>query len=317
VRLRGDADPTRGVRSIIDRGVDDTIVARLDGTSGAIKWIKVYGENATRETVFGLAVDDNENLTAAGMFNDPVEFDRHDSGFDREPVGSDDVYIARLDSRGDFQFIKTFGGRKQETVVDLVQDPAGNLYLTGNFAKTADFDPGNGQKLLEAPGDSAAYVLKLDSDANFTWVRQIGAAVIGGHSEDALITSRGLSVDSAGNVYTTGDFDGTVDFDPSSAQRIVDLNKSNNTQAIPTQLSPSDAYVHKLDADGNFVEVAHFGGDDGSVLPHDVAVDSSGRVNVTGAFAGFVDLDPTRGAFRRSTKQDRKDTNVFLVKLRG
>jgi len=127
--------------------------------------------------------------------------------------------------------------------------------------------------------------------------------------------ARGLSVDASGNVLTTGDFAGTVDFDPAGAGRIIDLDKSNNTQAIPTQLIASDAYVHKLDANGNFVEVTHFGGEDGTVLPHDIAVDSSGGVNITGAFAGFVDLNPTRSAFRRSTEENRKDTNVFLVKL--
>jgi hypothetical protein len=315
VRLSGDADPTRATRSIVDRGVDDTIIARLNGKNGAIKWLKVYGENATRETVFGLAVDDNENVTAAGMFNDPVEFDRGDRSFDREPVGSDDVYIARLNSRGNFQFIKTFGGKKQETVVDLVQDSAGNLYVNGNFAKTTDFDPGPGEKLLEAPGDSSAYILKLDADANFIWVRQVGAAVIGGSNEDAFIVARGLAVDGSGSVVTTGDFDGTVDFDPGSGERIIDVDKSNNTTAIAGQLSASDAYVLRLDADGNFVAVAHFGGEDGTVLAHDIAVDSSGGVNITGAYAAFVDLNPGHGNFRRSTDDHRNDTNIFLLKL--
>jgi len=314
VRLSGDADPTRAVRTITDRGVDDTIIARLDGVSGAIKWMKVYGENSTRETVFGLAVDGNENVTAAGQFNDTVQFDRHDPSFNRQVVGDDDVYIARLNSRGDFQFVKTFGGDHDDTVVDMVQDSAGNLYLTGNFAKTADFDPGPGQKLLAAPGDSAAYIVKMDSDANLTWVRQIGEAV-NGNSDRAIIMARGIAVDPAGNVFTIGDFDGTVDFDPSSALHIIDINKSNNTVSIPTQLQPSDGYIHELDRDGKFVGVQHWGGPDGSILPHDLAVDSSGGIYITGAFASFVDLNPGRGVFRRSTHEDRKDTNVFLMKL--
>ncbi|HEV8379070.1 MAG TPA: hypothetical protein VGP99_09485 [Tepidisphaeraceae bacterium] len=315
VRLRGDADPTRGVRSIIDRGVDDTIIARLNGTTGAIKWMKVFGEDATRETVFGLAVDANENVTAAGMFNETVGFDRHDSSFDREAVGSDDVYLAKLDSRGDFQFIKTIGGKKQETVVDMVQDDQGNLYLTGNFAKTTDFEPGPGQTLLAAPSGGSAYVLKMDADANLTWVRQIGPAVIGGDAEQAVVIARSIGIDVNGAVSTVGDFAGTVDFDPGSGQRIIDVDKSGNTPALPGQLLPSDTYVHKLDSDGNFLAVRHFGGEDGTTLAHDIAVDAAGAINITGAYAGFVDLNPTSGAFRRSTHEHRGDSNVFLVKL--
>src|SRR4051812_6896784 len=315
VRLRGDADPTKRVRNIVDRGVDDTILARLNGKSGAIKWMKVFGENATRETISGLAVDANESLLAAGVFNEEVSFDRRNPSFDRKAVGSDDIYLARLDSRGNFQFIKTIGGKKQETVADMVQDDQGNLYLTGNFAKTVDFEPGGGQTLLAAPGNGSAYVMKMDADANLAWARQIAPAVIDGHDEQAVIIARALGVDSSGAVYSIGDFAGTVDFDPSSALRVVDLDKSGDTPAISGQLEASDTYVQKLDADGNFVQVDHFGGEDGTVLSHDIAVESGGAMEITGAYAGFVDLDPTSGIFRRSTHNERRDTNVFLIKL--
>jgi hypothetical protein len=315
VRLRGDADPSKKTREIFDRGVDDTVIARLNGTSGAIKWIKVFGEDATRETVLGLAVDASENVLAAGVFNEKVEFDRSDRRFDREAVGSDDVYLARLNSRGDFQFIKTFGGKKQETVADLVQDNSGNLFLTGNFNKTTDFDPGPGEELLAAPSGGAAYVLKMDADANLTWVRMIGPADINGDQEDAVIAARGIAVDAAGNVWTVGDFAGTVDFDPGSGLKIIDVDKSGNTPALPGQFEASDTYIERLDADGNFVEVRRFGGDDGTTLPHDLAIDASGGISIVGAFSGFVDLNPTSGKFNRSTEDERGDSNVFLVKL--
>jgi hypothetical protein len=315
VRLRGDADPTKAVRNIFDRGVDDTIIARLNGTNGAVKWMKVFGENATRETVFGLAVDADESLLAAGMFNETVAFDRRDESFNREAVGSDDVYLARLDPGGEFQFIKTFGGKKQETIADMVQDDAGNIYLTGNFAKTTDFEPGPGQTLLAAPGDTAAYVLKMDGNANLTWVRMIGAAIIGGHDEDATVAARGIAVDAGGGVYSVGDFSGTVDFDPGAGLKAIEVDKSGNTPALPGQVEASDTYVQRLDADGNFVEVKRFGGDDGTSFAHDIAIDPSGGINIVGSFSGFVDLNPTSGAFRRSTQDDRNDSNVFLVKL--
>ena len=315
VRLRGDADPTRKTRTIIDRGVDDTIVARLDGRSGAIKWMKVYGEDSTRETVFGLAVDASENVMAAGVFDDTVQFDRRNHTLDRQAVGSDDIYLARFNSRGDFKFIKTIGGTEQETMADMVQDNQGNLYLTGNFAKTVDFDPGNGHDLLAAPGDSSAYVLKMDADANLIWARLIGPAVINGDTQNASITARGIGIDVNGAVYTVGDFAGTVDFDPSAALHLIDVEKSGNTPAISGQFQPSDSYLLKLDSDGNFAQVTHFGGPDGTILSHDIAVNPAGAINVTGAYAGFVDLNPTSGTFRRSTRKERNDTDVFLIKL--
>ncbi|HEV8292043.1 MAG TPA: hypothetical protein VGP94_08970, partial [Tepidisphaeraceae bacterium] len=196
-----------------------------------------------------------------------------------------------------------------------VADDQGNFYLTGNFAKTADFEPGPGQTLLSAPSGGSAYVLKLDANANLAWARQIGPAVMGGSAERASIVARGIGIDVNGAVYTIGDFAGTIDFDPSNGQRIIDVDKSGNTPALPGQLEPSDTYVHKLDADGNFVQVSHFGGEDGTSLAHDMAVDAAGAISITGAYGGFVDLNPTSGAFRRSTEHHRNDSNVFLVKL--
>jgi hypothetical protein len=315
VRLRGDADPTPAVRNIIDRGVDDTIIARLNGASGAIKWLKVYGENPTRETVMGLSVDANENVLAAGVFNETVQFDRKDPSFDRHAVGGDDIYLARLDSAGKFQWIKTIGGRQEETVADLISDDQGNLYLTGNFGKTVDFDPGRGQTLLAAPGDGAAYVMKMDSDAKLTWAREIGAPVTAGSSDRGLIVARAIALDVNGAVYTVGDFFRSIDFDPGRGSHIINLDKSNNVPSLPPQIQPSDAYILKLDADGKFVEVNHFGGRDGTVLVHDLAIDPAGAINIGGAYAGFVDLDPTGGVFRRSTQSQRGDSNVFLIKL--
>lgn len=315
VRLRGDADPTPNVRPIVDRGVDDTIIARLNGKSGAIKWIKVFGEDATRETIFGLSVDASESVIAAGMFNEKVEFDRSDSHFDRESAGSDDVYLARLNSKGDFQFIKTFGGKKQETMADLATDPAGNLYLTGNFNKTTDFAPGPPQELLAAPTGGAAYILKMTKDADLTWVRMIGAAIINGNDEDATVAARGIALDTSGNIWAIGDFAGTVDFDPGPGFRIVDIDKSGDTPALPGQFEAGDTYIEKLDPSGLFLDLRHFAGDDGTTLPHDLAVDASGGIAIVGAFSDFVDLNPTSGAFRRSTDESRGDSDVFLVKL--
>jgi hypothetical protein len=314
-RLRGDVDPTRAVRNIVDRGVDDTIISRIDGDNGKIKWLRIFGEDATRETIFGLTVDAGENVFAAGVFNETVQFVRNDRSFDRKAVGGYDIYFARLNSTGQFQYIRTIGGNKDESVVDMAQDPSGNLYITGNFQKTVDFAPGPTQTLLAAPGDSSAYIAKYDADANLQWGRVIGEAIVGSHSERGTIIARAIALSPGGDVYTVGDFARTIDFDPGAGLHVVDAEKSNNVPALLTQIQPSDAYIHRLDNDGNFLAVERIGGADGTILPHDIAVDSSGGINVTGAFAGFVDVNPTRGVFRRSTKEQRRDSNIFIVKL--
>jgi hypothetical protein len=74
------------------------------------------------------------------------------------------------------------------------------------FQGTADFDPGAGTFHLTSSGSDDIFVSKLDSAGNFVW-----AKAMGGPSGDA---GQGIAVDGAGNVYTTGSFQGTADFDP-------------------------------------------------------------------------------------------------------
>jgi len=119
--------------------------------------------------------------------------------------------VSKLDSSGNFVWAKKMGGDGSDAGRDIAVDGAGNVHTTGNFYSTADFDPGAGTYYLTAPGgdyfvDPDIFVSKLDSDGKFVW-----AGNMGGTSSDS---GNAIAVDSLGNVYTTGLFSGTADFDP-------------------------------------------------------------------------------------------------------
>ena len=67
----------------------------------------------------------------------------------------------------------------------------------------------------------------------FEWAKQFGGEGPG--------QGIGVAVDSAGNVYTTGSFTGTFDFDP--GPDIFNITASDQR----------DIFISKLDADGNFL----------------------------------------------------------------
>ena len=53
-------------------------------------------------------------------------------------------------------------------------DAFDNVYTTGRFDNTADFDPGQGTFYLSALGlYSDIFIQKLDSSGNFIWARSI------------------------------------------------------------------------------------------------------------------------------------------------
>ncbi len=102
---------------------------------------------------------------------------------------------------------KQMGGASSDGGESIVVDANGNVYTTGYFNGTADFDPGPERLILHLLVLENIFISKLDASGNFVWAKKIGAA-----SDDDEGFS--IAVDASGNVYVTGYFFGTVDFDP-------------------------------------------------------------------------------------------------------
>src|SRR5207245_7660598 len=122
----------------------------------------------------------------------------------------------------------------------IAADSAGNVYTTGFFSGTADFDPGPGTFNVISAGGQDIFVSKLDTDGNFIW-----AKALGGNAQDIGF---GIAVDGVGNVMTTGFFFGTADFDPGPGTFNL------------TSSGLFDTFVSKLYSSGNFVWPSDLGG---------------------------------------------------------
>ena len=106
------------------------------------------------------------------------------------------------------------------------------------------------------------------------------------------------TVDNEGSVITVGSIAFTVDLDPGAGVSMVSSNGS------------SDAFVQKLDLNGDFVWGYAFGAG-GADQALGVATDANNNVVVTGKVSGTVDLDPTAGVFMATAAA----FDVFIVKL--
>lgn len=166
-------------------------------------------------------------------------------------------------------------GSGDNIVNAMVMDTAGNLYLTGYFTDTVDFDPGPDTFALISKGDKDVFVQKLSPSGDLIWVKQMG-----GTSADMGMA---IAVDLAGNVYTAGGFVGTVDFNPGAAT-------NNQTSSSGSQ----DAFVQKLNSLGNYVWAYKLGNSNVDIA-NGIVVDALGDVYITGTFIGTVDFNPASG----------------------
>ncbi|MBK7964292.1 MAG: SBBP repeat-containing protein [Bacteroidetes bacterium] len=175
----------------------------------------------------------------------------------------------------------------------VVVDDSSNVYLTGLFTGSADFDPSNNMFLLTAAGGSAfeGYVVKLDINGDLVWAKQLG-----GTNSDV---GRGISINSNGDLFVTGTYRGTADLDPSLSAANFTSNGSD------------DVFIVKLDRNGNFGWAKSIGGS-GADLANGIAVDSFSNVIVIGQFLGNVDFDPSVG---NSFIQAGGFYDTFILKL--
>lgn len=171
-------------------------------------------------------------------------------------------------------------------------DINGNVYTTGVFTGTVDFDPGAGVYNLVSAGSNDIFISKLDAYGNFVWAKSMGG--IG--SEEG----RSITADSLGGVYITGLFENTADFDPGPA--VFNMISQNY----------EDIFICKLDSNGNFVWALRFGSSIGNDEGHSITTDVIGNIYITGFFSYTSDFDPGPGVLNMTAAGYG---DIFIIKL--
>ena len=258
-----------------------------------LDWAKKFG-GAYDDLGYSIAADASGNVYTTGSFRDSFDFDPGTTRFAMTSLGEADIFISKLDASGKFVWAKKIGGIKTEAGYAIALDGNGNIYITGGFQGTVDFDPGTGVKSLTAGGTTMdIFVAKFDPSGNLSWAKSIGGVT------NTTDYGSSIAADASGNVYTTGFFYATVDFDPDAP--VVNLSSSGN----------SDVFILKLDATGKFAWAKNIGSSSADAA-RSISVDGAGNVYTTGSFTGTADFDP---GSTESKLTSAGGTDIFISKL--
>ena len=269
-----DFDPGAGTAILTSTGSNSMFIQKLN-TNGNFVWVKKCDGTGGNALGRSIVIDVNGNLCITGSFYGTVDFDPGSGTTLLTTVGNRDIFVQKLNVNGNLIWVKQIGGTDRDVALSITTDASGNLYITGYFTGTVDFDPGLGTKLLTSAGDEDVYVQKFDVNGNFLWVKRIG-----GMDNDIGYS---ITTDVNGNVYLTGSFSGMVDFDPGSGSKYF------------TASGIRDIFIQNLDSNGNLLFATHMGGI-GISQGHSIIIDSYGNICTSGFFFGTADFDPGAGS---------------------
>jgi hypothetical protein len=270
-----DFDPGVGTYNLTAIGYSDVFISKLD-IDGNFIWVKHFGSTDQSTTGTSIIVDPLGNLYATGGFYDTVDFDPGIGMLNLVSKGNTDGFIVKLNSAGNLSWAKSIGDSLYDGISALVLDGLNNIYMTGMFQGTVDFDPNIGVFNLTTVGNKDIFISKLTNAGSFVFAKNIS-------SGSFTLGIRGIDLDpSNNNMYITGYYSDTIDFDPGAG--IANLMSAGSL----------DVFVAKYNLSGNYTWSKSIGGSLGESVTS-LKVDAMNNVCVTGYFSGTADFDPGPG----------------------
>jgi len=269
------------------QGGREIYVAKYD-QNGVFQWFRDAG-SVGRDEAKAVRCDGNGNVYVCGMYSKNCTFGSQTlSTYNNTSYW--DAFLAKYDTNGNLQWVKTGGGDVDDGAWSLVVDNQNSVYISGEFAAYAQF---SGSAITSA-GEADSYVAKYNASGDLQWIKRGGS--------NKVDRARGMGTDGT-NIFITGQYGGTATFGGAAPITAVDT---------------SDIYIAALDNNGAFKWAATIGGkaDTVETLGYEsgnaVAAYSSGTNGAVYATGGLLD-GGTFGAI--SVPKNGTRTDAFVTKL--
>jgi hypothetical protein len=261
------------VGTLTSAGPRDMFLARF-APDGTCLWARQFGGTGT-DIGYAVALDRRGNIVLTGFFQGSANL----GGAPLDSVGPMDIFVARFGPGGAHLWSKRFGGVAYDAGHSVASDAEGNVVLTGFFEGSADFGGG----ALTSAGKSDVFVARFDANGSHLWSRAFGAT--------ASDRGRDVAVDAKGFVVLTGDFQGRISFGAADDT----LSSGGGPDIYLVKLAPDGSHCWSKSFPAPAVQQGH-----------SLAVDSAGRIALTGQFRGTLD-------FGGGPLAARGDEDVFVA----
>ena len=162
-----------------------------------------------------LKIDSNDNVISTGEFSGNIDFNPGSGVNQINPNGTTRTFIWKLSNIFGFGFVGSYGGNNANWPYDLYIDSNDAIYVSGQFAGTADFDINSPSFGLTSAGSYDAYFAKVNSNTTFGFAKAVSGF-------DYNI-GKGILVNGT-SVFTFGNYKATVDLNSDAGTQNVTSN---------------------------------------------------------------------------------------------
>ncbi|MFH1729817.1 MAG: SBBP repeat-containing protein [Pseudomonadota bacterium] len=260
----------------------DIFVTKINSDGGYV-WTKAFGGSGY-DRAHSIAIDSNDNIFIIGEYDsDPIDFDFDGGGDEHGNQGIWDVFLTKINSDGAYAWTKVFGGDNDDLGHSIVIDSNDNIWLAGKFMSTSvDFDYTEADDTIyPSGGNYDTFVMKINS--NYTYNQTITFG-----NTDYGVQGFNITKDSLDNIFITGEFKYTVDFDFTDG---VDEHTASTKQI----------YITKINNDMTYAWTKVFGA---TMEGMETFVNSSGDIYTVNYFRNTADFDYSDGTDNLTSEGD-------------
>ncbi|MBI3236014.1 MAG: SBBP repeat-containing protein [Bacteroidetes bacterium] len=271
------------------------VMLKLVSWSQKVEWVSHFGGKSTD---YGdhITTDNAGNIYTIGTIEDSDSIDFKASKGNGKLLSPNiySFFILKTNPQGKTIWVKQIGNKSTYITTHAIKcDNKANVYIIGYFINTVDFDPGPDSVKATAPNSNAgdAYIVKLDSSGQFSWLKVLSSTSPKGISS--------INFDDSNYMYMCGTFSGSLDFDLGSGTYY--LSSSTGT-----------GFVAKMNSTGDLIWAKKFDGQDLNT-GISCSIDSYSNVYTIGYYFDSVDFDP--GPAKHMLYNNSSVFTMYLCKL--
>ncbi len=252
------------------KGTYDLFLSKFSA-NGNLEWIHSTGGNQKDECM-AVASDKEGNVYVTGHYEGGLNFGFGKAkGFLNSSGGSgQDCFIAKYNTEGVLQWIKSIGTYSFQSGVDIEVDESGNVYVLGELNNNSvTFQLKNGETRIK-PEDVSLFVAKLNKTGQFLWVNELGG--------EGRKTAFSLDVNQEGQVVVCGNFHQNL------------ITGSEKTEGYKSSGYTNDSFVIQYDSEGQLIWEKIFKSKS-AIYCFDVAFNDLNQVYITGEMNDSLMVD--------------------------